>query len=832
MANQTTTEPSFIDFYLESYNARLFPLRKYDYLNPKSKQPLYPGWRDSNGPQYSAVQLQEKLDDYHSIGWALGPEDLVIDVDVPSEQRPNKKGLESLERLKQDFPDLDLDNCPRVESPTGGRHYYLKKPADISIRKTDKNYPDIEFLREGCFVVIAGCPHWQGGNYELKQGDAERPDSESLVASIAYTPKSFSGASPGELSATQLDEILSHIDPRDYAAHDEWLGLAMASHAGTNGDPEALAAFQAWSAGNSEFSGLGDEVARRWASFRADGGYKIGTLYKAAFETSREAGDCVRRITALNQLDEFETDEASSVFSSGNVKTRIIDHFDESLTTKKIIGELVKQPSVFQQNNNLVDVIEFNGVKKVVEHNRDSLRGLITHHCSFGTYTKDEETGEEKFNYKRPPERIFSQVYNALEYPEVRQLRRLVHSPLFCSDGRIIQDEGYDEATGVYFDPRGVVFPKVPEAPTREECEKAALKLLDLVFDFPFASEASRNMFLAAVLTVVAHEAIQGPCPLFFVYANEAGSGKSILTKLVSTITSGENQMSSLAFTPSEEELNKLLLPVLKNGKPVVVFDNVKTSTKFGSPVFDAILTSTHWTGRKLGSSQTIDVEIRTVLFATGNNPAFSHDILRRIAPIELLSEEENPEDRKNFKHGPEYKLLDYANRNRPELVNAALTILKGFHAAGRPKSKQDSWGSFNAFSDLIPAAIEWIGLENPLKARKRLKGQMPDSKNDSLNTTMAALIEIFNRAKEEEGKELLRARDLLRYVNVSEFKDTSEPLDDLHQLLLATNKPINPKTLGEFLREFINRKRFNHRLVIDEKTRGGSNQYRLQKIT
>ena len=54
----------------------------------------------------------------------------------------------------------------------------------------------------------------------------------------------------------------------------------------------------------------------------------------------------------------------------------------------------------------------------------------------------------------------------------------------------------------------------------------------------------------------------------------------------------------------------------------------------------------------------------------------------------------------------------------------AALTILRGFHAAGRPDQKLGAWGSFVAWSDLVRQAIVWAGVADPGLARRELVEQ------------------------------------------------------------------------------------------------------------
>lgn len=88
-------------------------------------------------------------------GVALKPGDLVIDVDP----RNALDGDKPLARLIADIG-VSLNNTFVVQTGGGGLHIYLRKPADILVRKTMKEkYKGIDFLSAGCYVVGPGSVH-------------------------------------------------------------------------------------------------------------------------------------------------------------------------------------------------------------------------------------------------------------------------------------------------------------------------------------------------------------------------------------------------------------------------------------------------------------------------------------------------------------------------------------------------------------------------------------------------------------------------------------------------------------------------------------------------
>jgi hypothetical protein len=58
----------------------------------------------------------------------------------------------------------------------------------------------------------------------------------------------------------------------------------------------------------------------------------------------------------------------------------------------------------------------------------------------------------------------------------------------------------------------------------------------------------------------------------------------------------------------------------------------------------------------------------------------------------------------------------------RGELLNAALTILKAWHAAGRPTTGLKPWGSYEGWSAVVREAVVFAGLPDPGETRIALQ--------------------------------------------------------------------------------------------------------------
>src|SRR5207249_2335402 len=105
--------------------------------------------------------------------------------------------------------------------------------------------------------------------------------------------------------------------------------------------------------------------------------------------------------------------------------------------------------------------------------------------------------------------------------------------------------------------------------------------------------------------------------------------------------------------------------------------------------------------------------------------------------------------DRQGFRYD---ELLARVRAQRRGLVRAALTILRGYDAAGRPRHGQARMGSFEQWDDLVRGAVVWAGLADPAAAsdpnvgRGRIRAES-DEDLDVLGALLAALRDAYGTA-------------------------------------------------------------------------------------
>ena len=320
----------------------------------------------------------------------------------------------------------------------------------------------------------------------------------------------------------------------------------------------------------------------------------------------------------------------------------------------------------------------------------------------------------------RPPSWLMQTLLARTERP-FPPLEGLVYAPTIRPDGSVLATEGYDRATGLSLALGGVPYPAIPAHPSREDGVRALAQLKDPLQDFPFAERWHESAAIAMILTVVCRPFIEGTTPLGGIGAHNQGAGKGLLANVIAIIGTGR----PCAFWPqptNEEEERKRLLAIGLQGDVIVCIDNV--TRPFGSGTFANVITGLSYKDRILGYSENVEVPIRCVWLATGNNLTYVGDMARRVVPIIIDPHMERPEERTGFAYAD---LLAHVQQQRPTLVAAALTLMRAYIAAGLPPQTSQAYGSFEEWYRKVCGALLWLGEPDPCEGRKALQAEVED---------------------------------------------------------------------------------------------------------
>jgi len=317
-------------------------------------------------------------------------------------------------------------------------------------------------------------------------------------------------------------------------------------------------------------------------------------------------------------------------------------------------------------------------------------------------------------------------VEDLLSHPGWRLpvIDQIVESPVFTTDGRLIDQPGYHPDCRLWYEPgAGLDRVYVPLHPTGEQVADAVRLLkTDMLGDFPFVDDADRANCLAFYLLPAVRQLIVGNTPMHVFGASKQGTGKGRLVDLWGLIWLGRTP--SLTSEPhSDKEWGEKIGSSLMSGAGYFFVDNIKYAVKSGA--LAVALTTSRFSYRILGESKVVNLPVRWCWGATANNVKADSDIVRRFVRTRLDANCERPELRSGWKI-PD--LLGWARERRSELVSACLTIVRGWIDAGKPMGEY-TLGSYEEWARVMGGILDYIGVQGFL-------GNL--SSNDEVNSAEA----------------------------------------------------------------------------------------------
>lgn len=386
-----------------------------------------------------------------------------------------------------------------------------------------------------------------------------------------------------------------------------------------------------------------------------------------------------------------------------------------------------------------------------------------------------------------PPARHAAVLFDSTSYAHLPVLHGLARQPYLRPDGSLMTVAGYDPDTGMFgvFDAREF---SIPENPTRVQAAAALALLKDLLFEFTFARDTDRAAALAPMLTATLRPSLPH-APMFHARAPMVGSGKSYLCELITAFATPQRGTPT-TFPGDDEECRKLLLAELLRGPAVIQFDNL-TGDLVAHRSLCTALTSEYMSGRILGVSKTATVSTRVLFLSSGNNVGPIQDMTRRCITIQLSPECEVPAAR-NFKR-PE--LVREVLNDRGRYVSAALTIVRAWIVAGRPKTECKSLAGYGDWSDLCRQPLLWLGCADPTASV--FDAMADDSDRETLGRLLTAWQSVF-------GRTAAMVRDAVKQVSM--FHDEHTELREVLHDIADERGEINRRKFGWWLRRHAGR--------------------------
>jgi putative DNA primase/helicase len=299
-----------------------------------------------------------------------------------------------------------------------------------------------------------------------------------------------------------------------------------------------------------------------------------------------------------------------------------------------------------------------------------------------------------------------------LQHQDLPKIRGIVNSPTMRSDGSIITEEGYDEATELWYRKADdLKLPPIPEEPTKEEA-LAALQLFDeLLIECSFDTPIDKSVALAAILTVALRAAFKN-APHFKFDAPSPRSGKSYLCELIMMIAVGIVMMPT-AGSLNKEEMEKRIETALVNGRLHLYLGNLPDGLHLSSPAPETIATEAMADIRKLGTMDEYRVDCCgvTMVFINGNNIILVGALVERTLNCRIDTKEEFP-GKRVYKQRPK----EMISADRGKYLAAAFTIARAYIAAECSDLEMTPFGGFDDWSKIVRAPLVWLGVPDPVE--------------------------------------------------------------------------------------------------------------------
>ena len=378
-------------------------------------------------------------------------------------------------------------------------------------------------------------------------------------------------------------------------------------------------------------------------------------------------------------------------------------------------------------------------------------------------------------------------------------------TPIVRRDGSIVTTLGYDESTGLIYEPLGVDFGEIPGEVTLEDARAALAVLKHPIKDFSFANEQSLSVALAGMLTAVVRRALP-TAPMFIFTATVAGSGKTKLAEILSIMAQGTRPaIITRGHDPrgGDAEFEKRLTGSLLAGDPVILIDNIEGGV--GGEMLNAMTTGPKMRLRPLGTSKSIEIPISALVTGTGNNVTILGDMTRRALPSMLDPGVERPELR-TFSFDP----VDYVMAHRVQQVVAALTVVRGYIQAGCPMGGHAP-GSFGEWSRLVREPLMWAGEADPWLSTNDARDTDPRlGKLTQVSAAWEALFgvapvtvrQICDSCQELETSEMVDQNGVRRNIEIRGRFRNRELRDAVNEAIGGEDpRPINANKLAWWLR-------------------------------
>jgi putative DNA primase/helicase len=694
------------------------------------------------------------------IGIPTGPKSgmWALDTDKdPANQIDGESELARLEALHSPLPKTRTSITPR-----GGKHRLFLWDSNVDIRNSAGKRPGIDVRGEGGYICVPPSRTSNGRAYCWEDASILPVSAPAWMVTFAKAKKA---------------------DAYSRAALDRECKKVAAAQPGTRNNTLNEAAFNLFGlvvGGALDEQEVHDRLyeAAETCGLVADDGAQ------SVLNTIASGAAAGRKHPRTRPQPQPSGSLPSITIRDGEL-LRIIEEIEDAL--------LASEAQVFSRAGRLVEPVTrsesaSDGRKTAVaclrELTPESFMGLV---AGAATFQKYKHKGLKDTDPPLQHLRVMLASERRWRFPHVTGV---ITTPTLRPDGSLLVEPGYDPETELCLIP-GFQIPPIPQCPSKDQANAALKLLIDLLSEFSFKRSGgehekrlNRSVALSGLLTALVRGALP-TAPAHLIRAHMPGTGKSYLVDTFSTIATGRLCLV-ITVSRSAEETEKRLHGIIQSGIAMVSLDNCAhdLSGECLCQVSERPVVKI----RILGRSETPDCDVHTAIYATGNNIGLKGDMVRRGVVCNLETLDERPELRRFSRSA-----LRTASANRPTYVAAALTVMRGYLAAGAPE-KCGPFGSYEDWSRMVRSPLIWLGEPDPVASVDTSQAEDPELAD------LRELLQWWCDALNPEPERYLSAR-IVEIGNEAPVGFNTNPLRDLLlRIAGGKNGEISTKRLGEWL--------------------------------
>jgi hypothetical protein len=452
---------------------------------------------------------------------------------------------------------------------------------------------------------------------------------------------------------------------------------------------------------------------------------------------------------------------------------------EQPRVTDEVFKVIKKEGSLYKRGGMLVCLDD----ARTVEASEEFLADYLGRRIDFFKMKPVVSGGFERVEVD-PPSWLCKRIGKLPGKRGVPELVDIITAPILRPDGSVLNAPGYDDETKLLLLPGK--YPSIQDHPSYADIREAWNALWLPFSKFPYVSDDDRAVAAAAILTAMIRRVLP-LAPGFNFDAPVPSSGKTLLGKCIQELVGWHG--NATPYT-DDKEARKTLTAFSLDGKPSILFDNVKGTVR--SPSLEAYLTTGRWSDRVLCTSKSVDVPTNILILFSGNNFQPGGDLWRRVLTCRVDPRVEDAHRRK-FDMDPQA----YCRENRQRLVAAALTFLRGFVSFGKPQIDKEPLGTFEAWDSIVRQCVLWLGQKKIAPVTDPIASMGKARANDPDRQRLSVFLQVVYKAT--EGKPF-RVAELVEKAN-SAFKE----YDALRNVVLevgtaGSSQFINNRVLGKWI--------------------------------